>query len=180
MLFRLSSPDVTKSQPTCLTPQQPHVKCCQRLLGSCEMAGAVPLAVCLCKLSPTLCPAILPPPCNTHPRAGDAICWKSPLSRALQRNGGSIPQHVRRFDTRRQTSKPQGQRSCRRCRCRAARLKELKDCVCVCVCVSTFFFKRIPSHQLTWVWCTDACRRTTFLLERAFLHFHVSWWEGTT
>ena len=30
----------------------------------------------------------------------------------------------------------------------------------------------IPSHQLTWK-CTDPCRKTTFLLERAFLHFHV-------
>ena len=31
------------------------------------------------------------------------------------------------------------------------------------------------THQLTWK-CTD-CRKTTFLLERAFLHFHVSLWE---
>ena len=31
--------------------------------------------------------------------------------------------------------------------------------------------------QLTWK-CTDPCRKTTFLLENAFLHFHVSWWEG--
>ena len=35
----------------------------------------------------------------------------------------------------------------------------------------------LPSHQLTWK-CTDPCRKTTVLLERAFLHFHVSWWEG--
>ena len=35
----------------------------------------------------------------------------------------------------------------------------------------------IPSHQRTWK-CTNPCRKTTFLLERAFLHFHVSWWEG--
>ena len=35
-----------------------------------------------------------------------------------------------------------------------------------------------PSHLLTWK-CTDLCRKTTFLLERAFLHFHVSWWEGS-
>ena len=26
--------------------------------------------------------------------------------------------------------------------------------------------------------CTDPCRKTTFLLERAFWHFHVSLWEG--
>ena len=26
--------------------------------------------------------------------------------------------------------------------------------------------------------CTDRCRKTAFLLERAFVHFHVSWWEG--
>ena len=38
---------------------------------------------------------------------------------------------------------------------------------------------KVPSHQLTWK-CTDPCRKTTFLLERAFLHFHVSWWEGTS
>ena len=25
--------------------------------------------------------------------------------------------------------------------------------------------------------CTDPCRIPTFLLERAFLHFHVSWWQ---
>ena len=37
--------------------------------------------------------------------------------------------------------------------------------------------KAIPSHQPTWK-CTDPSRSTTFLLERAFLHFHVSWWEG--
>ena len=32
-----------------------------------------------------------------------------------------------------------------------------------------------PPQQLTWK-CADPCRKTTFLLERAFLHFHVSWW----
>ena len=36
----------------------------------------------------------------------------------------------------------------------------------------------VPSHQLTWK-CTDPCRKTTFLLEGACLHFHVGWWEGT-
>ena len=35
----------------------------------------------------------------------------------------------------------------------------------------------IPFHQLT-LKCTDPCRKTTFLLEGAFLHFHVGWWEG--
>ena len=35
----------------------------------------------------------------------------------------------------------------------------------------------IPSHQPTWK-CTNSCRKTTFLLERAFLNFHVSW-EGS-
>ena len=35
----------------------------------------------------------------------------------------------------------------------------------------------LPSHQLTWK-CTDPCRKTTFLLERAFLHFHVGWSES--
>ena len=35
----------------------------------------------------------------------------------------------------------------------------------------------LTSHQLTWK-CTDPCRKTTFLLERTFLHFHVSWWKG--
>ena len=32
--------------------------------------------------------------------------------------------------------------------------------------------KNLLSHQLTWK-CTDPCRKTTFLLERAFVHFHV-------
>ena len=36
---------------------------------------------------------------------------------------------------------------------------------------------KVPSHQLTWK-CTDPCRKTTCLLERAFLHFHDGWWEG--
>ena len=36
----------------------------------------------------------------------------------------------------------------------------------------------IPSHQPTWK-CADPCQKTTFFLERAFLHFHVSWWEGS-
>ena len=35
----------------------------------------------------------------------------------------------------------------------------------------------LPSHRLTWK-CTDPCRKTTVFLERAFLQFHVSWWEG--
>ena len=35
---------------------------------------------------------------------------------------------------------------------------------------------RAPSHQL---FRTGPRRKTTFLLERAFLHFHASWWEGT-
>ena len=26
--------------------------------------------------------------------------------------------------------------------------------------------------------CTDHCRKTTFLLETGFVHFHDSWWEG--
>ena len=30
---------------------------------------------------------------------------------------------------------------------------------------------------LTWK-CTDPCRKTTFPLKRAFLHFRGSWWEG--
>ena len=30
---------------------------------------------------------------------------------------------------------------------------------------------------LTWK-CTDPCKKVTFLVERAFLHFHVSWWKG--
>ena len=43
---------------------------------------------------------------------------------------------------------------------------------------SSFEGNELPSHQQTWK-CTDPCRKTTFLLERAFWHFHVSWWEGT-
>ena len=42
-----------------------------------------------------------------------------------------------------------------------------------------FFSLSFCDHQLTWK-CTDPCRKTTFLLERAFLHFHVSWWEGNS
>ena len=38
--------------------------------------------------------------------------------------------------------------------------------------------KNCMTYQPTWK-CTDLCGRTTFLLERAFLHFHVTWWEGT-
>ena len=37
--------------------------------------------------------------------------------------------------------------------------------------------KRLPSHQLTWK-CTNPCRKTTFLVERASLNFHVSCCEG--
>ena len=35
----------------------------------------------------------------------------------------------------------------------------------------------LPCHRLTWK-CTDPCKKITFLLERGFVHFHVSWWEG--
>ena len=57
-------------------------------------------------------------------------------------------------------------------------LKE--DTTCFVFCSSTVHIAqktRLPCHQLTWK-CTDPCRKTTFLLERAFLHFHVSWWQG--
>ena len=41
-----------------------------------------------------------------------------------------------------------------------------------------FVFKPRKTYtQLTWK-RTDPCRKSTFLLERAFLHFHVSWWKG--
>ena len=33
----------------------------------------------------------------------------------------------------------------------------------------------LPSHRLTWK-CAGPCRKTTFLLERGFMH--VSWWES--
>ena len=36
--------------------------------------------------------------------------------------------------------------------------------------------KTLPPANM--VWCTEPCRKTTFLLGSAFLHFHVSWWEG--
>ena len=36
----------------------------------------------------------------------------------------------------------------------------------------------VPSHQLAWK-CRDPCRKTTFLLERGYVHFHVGWWKGT-
>ena len=35
--------------------------------------------------------------------------------------------------------------------------------------------KKIPPTNME-VW--GPCRTTTFLLERGFVHFHVSWWEG--
>ena len=44
-------------------------------------------------------------------------------------------------------------------------------------CGLSFAKEPVPSHQLTWK-CTDPCRKTTFLLERALLQLHVSWWEG--
>ena len=37
--------------------------------------------------------------------------------------------------------------------------------------------KLLPSHRLTWK-CTNTCRKTTFLVEMKFVHFHVGWWEG--
>ena len=48
---------------------------------------------------------------------------------------------------------------------------------CLVLIGSGVAWQSYPSHQLTWK-CTDPCGKTTFLLERAFWHFHVSWWEG--
>ena len=40
--------------------------------------------------------------------------------------------------------------------------------------------RRFPAkEQLLPSQLTDPCRKTTFLLERACLHFHVSWLEGS-
>ena len=33
--------------------------------------------------------------------------------------------------------------------------------------------------RLTWK-CTEPCRKTTFLLARGFVRFHISWWQGLT
>ena len=43
---------------------------------------------------------------------------------------------------------------------------------------SIFVFRILPPVNMGL--CAVPCRRTTFLLERAFLHVHVSWWEGIT